>query len=71
MSIFEQDETLCDRELNTCRSRYKCLRYMQTEGTNNWVANYWQEFGKLCPHFKPIPKLKVKPHANTKTDKSD
>jgi hypothetical protein len=71
MSIFDQEETLCNREANTCKLRYKCLRYLKTQGDQDWCANYWQEFGRLCPHHVPLKKEKVivKGLPETKDDK--
>jgi len=54
-SIFEQDETLCSRENNACKKRYKCLRFMTNDDTR-WIANYWQEFNRLCEYQIPLPK---------------
>ena len=53
-TIFAQDETLCQREGNRCKQRNKCLRFNKVQGDNDWVADYWSEFGKFCDYFKPI-----------------
>ena len=71
MSIFDMDETLCDREGNVCKQRYKCMRYMQTQGSNHWVAKYWQEFGKLCQHFVPFPSEEIIDGPIAKANKSN
>lgn len=66
MSIYDDIDTLCNRELNRCKLREKCKRYDDARGGMRWEANYWVEFGKRCPHFIPIPKEKVKPHAEVR-----
>lgn len=60
MSMFDMEETLCDRENNKCKRREKCQRYMSLRGPLDWEAAYWPEFGKLCEYFRPIPKPEKK-----------
>lgn len=54
ITIFEYDETLCQREGNNCKRRNRCVRYNRVQGHNDWVADYWQEFGKWCGYYVPI-----------------
>ena len=61
-TIFMDSDTLCNREGNRCKRREKCQRYMKTQGENDWVADYWQEFGKFCDGFIP---MKEKTNADT------
>lgn len=53
-SIFDYDDTLCQREGNRCKRRNKCLRFNKERNDNNWVADYFSEFGKFCDHFIPM-----------------
>jgi hypothetical protein len=62
MSIFDDSDTLCNRENNKCKLRNKCLRYMKVEQNGDWTADYWQEYGKFCEekgHFLPMKKKEV------------
>ena len=58
MSLFDQEETLCSRENNSCKRRNKCLRYLKVQGDGDWVADYWQNFGRFCDYFIAIPKTR-------------
>lgn len=57
-SIFDQEDTMCDRIGNSCKLRYKCKRYTENS-EDRWIANYWREFGRLCPHQIPHEKEEV------------
>ena len=62
MSIFDYEETLCNREGNQCKLRKKCLRYLRTQGEDDWIANYWQEHGSFCEekgYFMPVKEKEV------------
>jgi len=50
-TIFNQPDTLCQREGNRCKLKKKCLRYLKTQGDMDWVADYWTEFGMFCDYF--------------------
>lgn len=58
MSIFDEKETLCSRENNACKQRYKCSRFM-TNDDLRWIANYWQEFNRFCTYFVALPKEEI------------
>jgi hypothetical protein len=71
MSVFDEEDTLCSREGNVCKLRYKCQRYMKNDFDGSWVANYFAEFGRLCVYQIPLPKEEaiVKTGAEIKDDK--
>lgn len=58
-NLFDRKDTLCDRQNNRCKQRGKCLRH-ERQDRNGWVANYFEEFGKYCEHFQPMPEAAKK-----------
>jgi hypothetical protein len=70
MSIFDEEETQCHRENNSCKRRNKCRRFL-VQPDNKWIAGYWDEFNKFCEHFRIMPKeeIVVKTGAEIEKDK--
>ena len=56
-TLFNKEESLCDRFGNRCKRRNTCDRHEKLN-RDGWVLTYWQEFGKHCDHFQIIPKTK-------------
>lgn len=60
-SLFEREETLCNRQSAAkCKRRKKCWRY-QNPNRDGWEAHYYPEFGEFCDGFTPLPKTDKNP----------
>jgi hypothetical protein len=51
MSIFEELDTLCERQDNKCKQRKKCWRYLDDNREGVWIGDFYGTFGEFCNHF--------------------